>query len=80
MKQQQSEKKKVSADVKGTKRGIETARNVLVWQLVGASCDLLIPGTFVGWFDVNPAVVAATSILSSVLASIDVWKRVNRGK
>lgn len=75
-------KKKVSFNVKGkvTKQGIETPRNVLVWQLVGATCDVLIPGTFVGWLDVNPVVVAGTSILSSVLSSIDVWKRVNRGK
>jgi len=63
---------------KVVKKTVSISRKVLIWQLVGASCDLLTPGAFVGWLDVSPATVAVTSILSSVLSSIDIWMRVNR--
>lgn len=71
-----SEKEKAAA-VKTKPLKVQKPRSVLLWQLVGASCDLLIPGTFVGWLDVSPAVVAACSIFSSGLSSIEIWKRVN---
>lgn len=67
-----------AAAVKVKARRSEIPRSVLFWQLVGACCDLLIPGTFVGWLDVSPTVVAVSSILSSLLSSIEIWKRVNR--
>jgi len=74
----EDDKKGDTVPAKVTDQKVETPRSVLFWRLVGASCDLLIPGTFVGWFDVSPAVVAGTSILSSVLSSIEIWQRVNQ--
>jgi len=72
------EKRGGKEPVKAKHTHIQIPRSVLFWQLVGASCDLLIPGTFVEWLDVNPAIVAACSILSSTLSGKEIWNKVNR--
>ncbi|KAL1636820.1 hypothetical protein SLS56_000913 [Neofusicoccum ribis] len=52
-------------------------RHVLLRQLVGASCDLLTPGAVVNYTPVSPAAVAITSIISSLISSQDIWRKVN---
>ncbi|KAF2090229.1 hypothetical protein K490DRAFT_63099 [Saccharata proteae CBS 121410] len=63
-----------------TKEGLRTAKQqqqLLLQRIVGSFCDLLTPGPVIGAIDVGPAVVASTSILSSVLAGREIWKKVN---
>ena len=52
-------------------------RHALLRQLVGASCDLLTPGAVVNYTPVSPAMVAVTSITSSLISSQDIWRKVN---
>lgn len=63
------------------KQALEKARfrrHALLRQLIGASCDLLTPGAVVNYTPVSPAAVAITSIISSLISSQDIWKRVNK--
>lgn len=52
-------------------------RHALLRQLIGASCDLLTPGSVVNYTPVSPAAVAITSIISSLISSQDIWRKVN---
>ncbi|OMP85369.1 hypothetical protein BK809_0004039 [Diplodia seriata] len=52
-------------------------RFALLRQLVGSSCDLLTPGAVVNYTPVSPAVVAITSIISSLISQQDIWRKVN---
>ncbi|KAK7706752.1 hypothetical protein SLS57_009562 [Botryosphaeria dothidea] len=63
------------------KQALEKARvrrHALLRQLIGASCDLLTPGAVVNYTPVSPAAVAITSIISSLISSQDIWKKVNK--
>ncbi|KIW32031.1 uncharacterized protein PV07_03610 [Cladophialophora immunda] len=52
-------------------------RRATVRQLVIDSCDLLIPGTAVGWFPLDPVTVGAAGTVSALLGGSEVWHRVN---
>jgi hypothetical protein len=39
-------------------------------------CDLFIPGSTTGWLAVSSGTVGILSMISTVLASFDIWKRV----
>ncbi|OAL18266.1 hypothetical protein AYO22_10844 [Fonsecaea multimorphosa] len=52
-------------------------RRAIFRQLVIDSCDLLIPGTAVGWFRLDPVTVGAAGTVSALLGGSDVWYRVN---
>ena len=76
------ESSKISDDHEKEKARDASARRHVhrtLWRLVGAGCDLLIPGTFVGWLTVKPVVVASASIFSSTMSIGEVWARVNGG-
>ncbi|OAP60702.1 hypothetical protein AYL99_05704 [Fonsecaea erecta] len=52
-------------------------RRAVFRQLVIDSCDLLIPGTAVGWFRIDPVTVGVAGSVSALLGGSDVWYRVN---
>lgn len=45
----------------------------LMADLIVSSCDILIPGTFVGWIDAPPLIVSGAAILSTVLLGRRRW-------
>lgn len=49
----------------------------LVRSLVADSCDILIPGSFVGWIQASPTQVGIAMIVSTVLSSWDIWVKIN---
>jgi hypothetical protein len=46
-------------------------------QLIVNLCDLTIPGSRLGWIQVNLTTVALATSVSSVIAGQDIWNRVN---
>ncbi|GAD94741.1 hypothetical protein NFIA_055860 [Paecilomyces variotii No. 5] len=44
-----------------------------VKRIIIDGCDLLIPGSMVGWISVSPLVVAMNMVVSTVLAAQDIW-------
>lgn len=45
-------------------------------QLVIDGCDLLIPGSAVGWIGADTVLVGIASCISTVIAGRDIWTRV----
>ena len=56
--------------------------NVLPWPLVRQiltdACDLIIPGSITGWARTSPAIVGLATVISTLLASGEIWYRVQR--
>ena len=56
--------------------------NVLPWplarQILTDACDLLIPGSTTGWARTSPAIVGLATVISTLLASEEIWYRVQR--
>lgn len=56
--------------------------NILPWSLVRQiltdACDLLIPGSITGWARTSPAIVGLATVVSTLLASEEIWYRVQR--
>ena len=56
----------------------EAKRGMFRKKLVIDGCDLLIPGAATGWIAVHSANVGMASVVSTVLASVDIWDRVQK--
>ena len=53
---------------------VQVSSNVPLWErLVVDVCDLSLPGCFVGWIPLSDFGVGMAMIVSSVVASRDVW-------
>ncbi|KAL4895166.1 peroxisomal biogenesis factor 11 [Aspergillus ambiguus] len=50
-------------------------RNALVKRVVVDGCDLLIPGTFVGWIEASDLMVGMAMVVSTLVAGRDIWVR-----
>jgi hypothetical protein len=64
----------------GTKGRLKPKINTLPWpvvrQIFTDACDLLIPGSITGWVRTSPATVGFATVASTILASEDIWHRV----
>jgi hypothetical protein len=56
---------------------VQSQRRTIYRQMTIDACDLLIPGSVVGWIPLDPMVVGVTGSLSAVLGASQVWERVN---
>jgi Peroxisomal biogenesis factor 11 (PEX11) len=60
----------------------KTKSNVLPWplarQILTDAFDLLIPGSITGWARTSPAIVGLATVISTLLASEEIWYRVQR--
>jgi hypothetical protein len=59
----------------------ETKQSIALWRgllkkLVIDCCDIFIPGLTTGWLVVSSGTVGILGIISTVLASLDIWERV----
>ncbi|EKG11118.1 Peroxisomal biogenesis factor 11 [Macrophomina phaseolina MS6] len=70
--------KNPASDKEQALKKAKVRRLTLIRQLIGASCDLLTPGAVVNYTPVSPAAVAITSIISSLISSQDIWRKVNK--
>ncbi|KIW13098.1 hypothetical protein PV08_08285 [Exophiala spinifera] len=52
-------------------------RQAILKNIVADSCDLLIPGSIVGWIPIDPVPVGIAGTLSAILGGSDAWARVN---
>lgn len=52
-------------------------RQAILKGIVADSCDLLIPGSIVGWIPIDPVPVGIAGSLSAILGGSDAWARVN---
>lgn len=50
----------------------------LAKQILTDACDLLIPGSITGWARTSPAIVGLATVVSTLLASEEIWYRVQR--
>lgn len=48
-------------------------------RIIIDGCDLLIPGSMVGWIAVSPLVVAMSMVASTLLAAQDIWAQAQVG-
>ncbi len=55
-----------------------TLSRALKKQVLTDACDLLIPGSVTGWARTSPAVVGVATVVSTLLASEEIWYRVQR--
>jgi hypothetical protein len=44
------------------------------------ACDILIPGSSIGWIKVDPVIVGVTGCISTVVSMTDIWGRVQGAK
>ncbi len=51
-------------------------RKKIMKKLVIDGCDLLIPGSTTGWIVASSATVGMLSVVSTVLAGVDIWSRI----
>lgn len=61
----------ISARQSQKQRSIEP----LVKSVVVDGCDLLLPGTFLGWMEASEAMIGVTMVLSTLVSGGDVWDR-----
>jgi len=47
-------------------------------RLLVDGCDILIPGSTVGWIDVDPLTVGVTGCISTAVSMRDIWVRIQR--
>jgi len=72
----EKDEKKAKADAVPEKAG--SAYGPVMKRIVIDGCDLLIPGSFVGWVNAGPVVIGMAMVVSTVLTAQDVW-RAQRG-
>lgn len=70
--------KNSNADIEGQAKQKSGLQRSLVKKLVIDCCDLFIPGFTTGWLVVSSGTVGILGIISTVLASSDIWERVQR--
>lgn len=68
------DKKKVSPSARQV-AAVKAERIVLVKRLVVDSCDLLIPGTFLGWLQASDLTIGVTMVVSTLVSGRDIWVR-----
>lgn len=75
----------VDGDEKKDEKKSKAQEERRVWKVKGGEvvkkllidgCDILIPGSVTGWLVVSSANVGMASVVSTVLASVDIWERV----
>ena len=52
-----------------------TSKKTQMKRIIVDACDLLIPGSFLGWIGVGNEVVGMAMVLSTVLSGGDVWEQ-----
>ncbi|PBP26178.1 PEX11 domain protein [Diplocarpon rosae] len=57
--------------------GADANRKKIMERLVIDGCDLFVPGSATGWIPASSANVGMMSVVSTVLAGLNIWKRVN---
>ena len=57
------------------RREVRARSAVLLRKLVTDSLDMLIPGNVIGWVKVDPGTVALAMFTTTLLTSVDVWRR-----
>ena len=72
----QSEEKEDAEKVKRERKEWEATRGTIVRKLVIDGCDLLTPGVTTGWIVFSSANVGMAMVVSTLLASIEIWERV----
>ncbi|CZT25045.1 uncharacterized protein RCC_10773 [Ramularia collo-cygni] len=75
------DEKKSRTETSSQEKQPSTARSKLYIQLMIDSCDILIPGSAVGWSPsalAVPLVVGVASTISTTLAGSQIWQRVQR--
>jgi Peroxisomal biogenesis factor 11 (PEX11) len=61
-----------------SKAKTNTLSRPLAKQILTDACDLLIPGSITGWARTSPAIVGLATVVSTLLASEEIWYRVQR--
>lgn len=56
-------------------KSAQTALTTVYKQLLIDICDLVIPGSSVGWIDADTVTVGVASTISSIVAGQDIWTR-----
>ncbi|KAH8703132.1 peroxin PEX11-1 [Talaromyces proteolyticus] len=49
----------------------------LVKKIIVDGCDILLPGSFLGWIQATPTQVGVAMIVSTLVTSKDIWVKVN---
>lgn len=50
----------------------------LVKQLVADSCDLLLPGSFLGWIPLSDLTIGVSTVVSTLITGQQVWAAQNQ--
>lgn len=58
-------------------RGDTGASKTLIKRVIVDGCDLVIPGSSLGWISMESEMVGMLMVLSTVVSMEDVWRRVN---
>lgn len=74
-----SEKKDDEGKAERERKECTTKRGKIV-KLIIDMCDIFIPGAATGWIVVSSASVGMASVVSSVLAGMDIWERVQNSR
>lgn len=72
--QKSREKAGIKAKLSSTSN---TKNNKIYRQLASDVCDLLIPGSFLGWIKVDAMVVGIAMSTSSLFSMSDLWTQIN---
>lgn len=54
-----------------------TASKTLMKRVIVDGCDLMIPGSSLGWISMGSEIVGMLMVLSTVVSMGDVWRRAN---
>lgn len=49
----------------------------IVRRIVTDGCDILVPGSFLGWIQATPTQVGVTMVISTLMTSRDIWVKAN---
>jgi len=60
---------------KDEKKSLRVRRRIIVSRLLTDGFDLFIPGSITGWIHTSPAFVGFAGMLSTLLASKEIWDR-----
>jgi hypothetical protein len=75
-----SKNEKSSKDVKAQNEAPQRDMSQTYKQFIIDGCDILIPGSVVGWIPADAVTVGVAMSLSSYLSARDIWLKVNGNK
>lgn len=77
---QEEEKRRNEGEVDKNKKRTSKTKTKIILKIIENTADLWLPGAVTGWIESDVGVVGCATVVSTVLSSGDIWRRVGNGE